>query len=208
VIKKALGDRVANDIVTIHVFGKWSRWIQHESLGRLDWCRPPPSLFVRLEKVDFSGSMVKSIEERSFVKCNGLKSVKFGKKLTELGDFAFGACSSLVEVVLPEGLKEIREGAFMGCASLKILKFGRELTKLGAYSFNCCKNLIEVVLPDGLGEIGEAVFSDSALLKIVRLGSQLTNLGRFAFADCASLIEIVLPDGVKLALLLLLAVLR
>ena len=85
------------------------------------------------------GDDVTGIGAYAFVYCYGLKSVEFGKnsKLQSIGEGAFGNCSELTEVVIPDGV-----------------------TSLGNYAFAYCGSLESVTIPDSVTDIGEYLFSD------------------------------------------------
>ncbi|MBP5455620.1 MAG: leucine-rich repeat protein [Paludibacteraceae bacterium] len=86
---------------------------------------------------------------------------------------AFQSNSSLINIVIREGVTEIGEAAFWKCENLESVTFPSTLKKIGIEAFSKCKNLKEVSLPDGLQEIG-----------------------RSAFSECTSLTEFRFPDSV------------
>lgn len=91
--------------------------------------------------------------------------VQFHPSVVEVGvsNGAFSYCSSLMKVVLNEGLREIGQCAFANCNSLQSINI-LTVTKIDASAFMYCKSLVEVVLNDGLTEIGDSVFLDCRAL--------------------------------------------
>lgn len=95
-----------------------------------------------LEKVIISPNVIK-IGEKAFYECSSLKNVFFEpiknvknytQGLQKIGDHAFGWCTRLEEIEIPETVLEIGAWAFKGCKSLKKIK-----TAIGSEKFNFCK---------------------------------------------------------------------
>lgn len=84
---------------------------------------------------------VNRIEESTFLGCENLKKVTFGKNVTFIGDGAFAQCKALKTIKLPKNLKEIDNSAFVA-TSLK-----------------------EVAIPDSVVKIGRSVFDKNVKLK-------------------------------------------
>ena len=61
-----------------------------------------------LEKVEFKGDKLKTIEGNTFQDCTALKEVKLPTSLQEIGDVAFWGCSALEELDLRE-LKDLKK---------------------------------------------------------------------------------------------------
>jgi len=77
--------------------------------------------------------------------------------LTQLGEGAFGYCTSLTSLVLPDSLTQLGNGAFAKCTSLTSVVIPDSLTQLGEWAFGGCASLKSVVLPDS-AKLGNAVF--------------------------------------------------
>ena len=91
-----------------------------------------------------------------------IEIVELGNGVTDVGDLAFGLCSSLKKVSLPEGLKSI--GA---------LAFG--------YADPGPRNkLTEITIPSSVTSIGECAFSNAALESIV-IPNDVETIGDSAF---------------------------
>jgi len=135
--------------------------------------------------------------EAPFVGCKSLLRVnlKGCTKLTSVGDAAFGVCSSLTSVVLPDSLTQIGDSAFVDCTSLTSVVLPDSLTQLGVCAFGKCSSLTSVVLPDSLTQLGEYAFYKCTSLTSLVLPGSLTHLGVAAFGRCSSLTSVVLPDS-------------
>jgi len=97
--------------------------------------------------------------EAPFFLCNSLLRVdlKGCTKLISVGDGAFGDCTSLTSVVLPDSLRQLGESAFGRCDSLTSMVLPESLTHVGTWAFAECTSLTSVVLPDS-AELGFSVF--------------------------------------------------
>jgi hypothetical protein len=78
---------------------------------------------------------VKRIEESTFLGCENLKKVTFGKNVTFIGDGAFAQCKALKTIKLPKNLKEIDDVAFVA-TSLKEVTIPNSVVKIGRTAFD------------------------------------------------------------------------
>ena len=78
----------------------------------------------------------------AFVGCSALESVKLSNSLTEIT--AFGWCSSLKSLVIPEGVTTIGSQAFNVCTSLETITLPTTLTSISSYAFDACDSLTDV----------------------------------------------------------------
>lgn len=65
------------------------------------------------------GKSVTKIGMNAFGDCTSLKSVTIPNSVTAIGYCAFVGCNSLESVTIPESVTEIKEVAFASCTSLK-----------------------------------------------------------------------------------------
>lgn len=78
--------------------------------------------------------------------------------VTRIGDRAFGDCSSLANITIPESVTEIGENAFYYCDSLADITIPESVTKIGLSAFAYCGSLTEITVPKNVAEIGEGAF--------------------------------------------------
>lgn len=109
---------------------------------------------------------------------------------------AFEGCSSLTEVVIPEGVTKIGSYAFQACSSLESVVIPEGVTEIGNLAFYYCSSLTEVVIPESVTEIGGSAFQDCPSLTKVVLPESVTEIGSDAFGYCSSLTEVVFEGGV------------
>ncbi len=87
-----------------------------------------------------------------------LRKITVSAPCTVLGNFAFYECSSLYEIILPEGLKTIGIRAFSGCVSLREVTLPRSLDRIGESAFSGCKTLSKIVFSGETGTVGINAF--------------------------------------------------
>ena len=63
---------------------------------------------------------------------------------------AFENCTSLEEILIPEGVEEIPERAFYRCHSLKSIQLPSTLRKIGKEAFAFCIQLEDILLPESV----------------------------------------------------------
>ena len=109
--------------------------------------------------------------------------------------YTFNECSSLKEIVIPEGVTSIGYGAFIRCSALTSIDFPGSVTSIGPMAFDSC-GLKTIVIPDRVTEIAPATFHNCAALASVTLGSSVAAIGVSAFESCKELTSINIPDSV------------
>lgn len=86
----------------------------------------------------------------------------------------------LSTLFIPDSVTEIGDWAFSECKSLIHVKIPQSVTKIGKGVFNCCKNLQMVRIPNSVIEIGDNAFSGCISLKSVTLPKS-TKIESYAF---------------------------
>jgi hypothetical protein len=90
----------------------------------------------------------KAIERGVFQYCSGLTTVTLGDGLEEIGACAFGWCTLLEEIVIPNAVKMIEYSAFGGCSGLMTVTLGYGLEEIGACAFEDCILLEQIAIPN------------------------------------------------------------
>ena len=103
------------------------------------------------------------------------RSIELPDSVTEIGESAFGDCSSLTSIELPDSVTEIGYSAFYGCNSLTSIKLPNSVTKIDKWAFEDCNSLTSIELPDSVTEIGESAFDRCYSLEniIIKDGSNV-----------------------------------
>ena len=114
----------------------------------------------------------------SLISANGVKSgvlvipgqVEFnGKKydVTSIGNSAFGNCSGLTSVTIPNSVTSIGESAFYGCSGLTSITIPNSVTSIGNQAFYYCSGLTSFTIPNSVTSIGNSAFGYCSGLKII-----------------------------------------
>lgn len=144
--------------------------------------------------------------------------------VTSIDKRAFGDCTALTDLTIPDSVTSIGDGAFVRCSSLKSITLGSGLTSIGQEVFFRCDALddiyvtdleawlnISFILPDGYelweseahgthhpNRYGKLHFLDengNEMTTIVIPGS-VTSIREMAFAGCKSLTSVTIGNHV------------
>ena len=144
-------------------------------------------------------SPVKIIPSYAFYNTN-ITSLNFQtSEVTHIEDYAFGDCTSLTDVSIPEGVTNIGQYSFYGCEGLKSVSFPNSLSSVGEYAFAECKGLQDVygLENTNLQSISKGLFCDDSSLKTALLPSSCGSIGDEAFYRCSNIRTVVIPYSIK-----------
>lgn len=144
-----------------------------------------------LTSVKIPNSVTK-IGTSAFYKCTALKSIKIPSSVTDIGT-AFGCCSALESVSLPEGIRHIP--SFYNCSSLTSINIPSSAVDIG--SFSGCRSLTSITIPNGVTKIYKEDFAGCAALKSITIPNSVTEIDYAAFRDCRSLSSLTIGKGVQ-----------
>ena len=148
--------------------------------------------------VSIDGKKVTAIGPECFRGNANIKKIRIPEGITEIGDYAFEACSAATELSLPSTLKKIGKGAFSGDAQLTALEIPASVEKIDDGAFLYCMGIKTITGGKGLKELGQFAFAGCEKLERADLsGSKLTALPDRAFCNCSSVTEILLPDTLE-----------
>ncbi len=140
---------------------------------------------------------VTKIGRNAFTNCSGLTAVTLPEGLQTLEYEAFGGCTALMEVRLPDSLTKTWGGTFARCTALETVWFGDGLKELSSTMFLDCTVLKEVHLPAALESMGSETFKNCTALTAIALPDSLAEIGYCAFSGCTNLKDIVLPKNLQ-----------
>ena len=114
----------------------------------------------------------------------GRKSVKnviiLSREIETIPCGAFGECTSLDKIFIPNGIKNIGSYAFKDCTSLTHVVLPNGLEKIEEFAFDGCKNLEFITIPESVKFLGSAVFKGCDKLKCIKYGNNnYDNFGKF-----------------------------
>ncbi len=109
-----------------------------------------------------------------------------GLPVTSIGSGAFGSCTNLTSVTIPNSVTNIGT-AFNGCLSLTNVVIGSGVTSIGFEAFAFCTNLTGITIPNSVTSIGDLAFYSCSSLSNVTIPASVTSIGSEAFAFCNNL---------------------
>jgi hypothetical protein len=118
-----------------------------------------------------------------------------GLLVVGIGGYAFGWCTSVTNVSLPNSVTNIGEWAFYYCPNLAGITLPGNLKRIGDQAFAACR-LSSVAIPSGAASIGSAAFYGCISLTNITIPGSTTSMGEAPFRACAGLVAIVVdPDN-------------
>ena len=139
---------------------------------------------------------VANIGDNAFGSCTNLTSVEIPDSVTIIGDCAFYNCSSLASIAIPNSVTSICDGAFHGCSSLTSVEIPDSVTIIRFNAFSYCNSLSSITIPNSVKTIDQAAFSNCPSLTSITILDGVATIGWSAFSDCSSLTSITIPDSV------------
>lgn len=111
-----------------------------------------------------------------------------GAPLRYIDTHAFGGHeSSLVKVIIPEGVEVIGDYAFANAPELKTVKLPTTLKKIGRGAFSNCARLQNIELPSGLLELDAEAFDSCVRLSRLKIPASIEKFGVDCFGSCENL---------------------
>ena len=176
-------------------------------------CTSLRSIVIPKSVISFSGD---SFDQGcQFYGCASLQSVKFeeGCQLTELPCFAFGFCTALETIVIPNTITTMgirySDGKglqFYDCEALRYVEFeeGCQLTNIAPLAFSYCISLDEMTIPSSVVSLDEDYsgwgnqFQECTNLQHVYFGNgcQITSIPSAFLYGCSNLQDITIPSSV------------
>ena len=102
------------------------------------------------------------IADYAFGGCSSLTSVTLPNSITSIGSSAFYACSKLTSITIPDSVTSIGDKAFRDCSSLTAITIPNSVTSIGDKAFSWCESLKEVICyAEKVPEMGEKVFDNT-----------------------------------------------
>ena len=127
----------------------------------------------------------------------GLKggySIRKGVKV--IGNSAFGWCTSLTSINIPNSVTNIEDCAFCGCEYLTNINIPNSVTNIGNGVFKSCHSLTCIDIPNKVTSIGIDVFYGCISLRNINIPNSVSSIGNSAFNGCKSLRSINIPKSV------------
>lgn len=136
-----------------------------------------------------SGYPVTKIAPRAFANKSELTSVSFSDALSlkSVGKYAFFACTSLQNLVIPGTLNSFGEFAFQDCTALKSVDIYSDVSVIPEQAFGNCTSLEKINIPSTVKSIGRYAFYNCGALTEVTLSKNIEEIANGAFYNCPNL---------------------
>jgi hypothetical protein len=140
-----------------------------------------------------------SIGNYAFGNCSGLQGISIPDSTEYIGNNAFLYCSSLSNVHLPDNAAytEIQNSTFYGCSNLGTIEINPQITVIGPSAF-LGAHLNSLTLHEGLTEISDSAFFSTGLTSVT-IPSTVTYIGAAAFQGTADTVYIMTDDVITIA---------
>lgn len=110
------------------------------------------------------GPKVTKLNKHEFWRSTSIKNVIIlSTQITDIPEGAFGECSSLETVELPQSIVTIQNTAFIWCKELRNIVLPPMLKTIGNQAFDGCRLTPEFTIPASVEEIGYVAFRSSGI---------------------------------------------
>ena len=136
--------------------------------------------------------------------------LKYFTGITEIPGYAFGSCTALWKVILPENVTTIEADAFYSCSSLSSITINKKLGFVGDGAFSLCNSLGRVNISDLLAWCkinftdaysnplfyAKHIYLNGKLITDLIIPSDITEIKPYTFYRCESLTSVMLPNTI------------
>ena len=105
--------------------------------------------------------------------------------MTRIGNGAFGGCSSMTGIEIPDSVTSIGNDAFCYRINLTSIALPGSMTSIGGNAFFCCSRLTSIAISDGVTEIGADAFYGCISLTNIVFPASVTHIGEGTIPDAA-----------------------
>ena len=107
---------------------------------------------------------------------------------------AFGDCSKLTSIVIPNSVTEIGCRAFSNCTGLSSVTMPDSLNVLGSGAYTNCTSLNSIAIPDGVTTISGSTFSNCTSMRSVTVPKSVKIIENNAFLNCPKIGAVYITD--------------
>lgn len=148
------------------------------------------------------GGTITNSEQGVFARTTNINTLKVGKSLSGIGNFAFYGCGGLSSISLGNGLNTLGNSAFENCINIQniTLDLYSNLEYIGSRVFYNCQALKSLTMPIAVREVGDSAFENCFSLEEMVLSGKdynvaLNKLGNNVFKNCSSLKYLKFPPN-------------
>lgn len=137
--------------------------------------------------------VVTNIDNYGFYDCESLVEITIPGSCKYIGANAFNGCSNLQSVTMEEGVESFDYDAFQNCSSLTEITIPASITSFGEGAFSYCDNLTTVVI--NCANISWYAFGGVSSITSLTLNN-VESIGEGAFSGCSGLESVTIPNSV------------
>lgn len=130
------------------------------------------------------------IAQSAFFPSVNLVSVNIPTSVRTIGERAFQTCNGLKNIIIPEGVTTIGNYAFMWSENIESVTLPSTLPVISRSAFKSCLALKRIDIPEGVNTIGMTAFDGCTSLTTVSIPSSVTSIGSYAFDDCDAITSV------------------
>jgi hypothetical protein len=138
---------------------------------------------------------VREIQDYAFGECTYLKDITIPDSVTVIGAHAFEN-TDISSIIIPESVTSIGDYTFSGCNKLKEVIIPESVKSIGEYAFSGCRGLGSITIPGSVTSIGDYAFYTCHNLSEIIISEGVTSIGDYAFAECVNLYRLTLPASI------------
>ena len=139
------------------------------------------------------GSVI-NIGNGAFGNCTGLTSIVIPNSVTSIEGSAFGGCSNLTSIVIPDSVTNIGANAFIDCTNFIVVE--NDIHYADKWAVGCDTAITEVVWQEGTIGIANTTFHRCNNLTSIVIPDSIKYIGNSAFKYCSSLSSVDIGDSV------------
>jgi hypothetical protein len=117
-----------------------------------------------------------------------------GTPVTEIGQYAFEAATTVESITIPDTVTKIGEFAFQDCESLKTVNIPASVTELSRGTFACCTSLEEITIPASVTVADRELFTGCGLVDL-HVQNPSLEYASWGLEDMTSKCMIHAPEG-------------
>lgn len=151
------------------------------------------------KEAEIKDGVITKVANNMFSNFKNLEKVTLGDSVTEIGEYAFQACTALKEMPMNDNITIIGNYAFQNCNGITTLNFGSSVETIGQYAFKDCSGITgDVILPDSIKTIGANAFNNcSGINGTLQIGKGMDRISKFTFYGCPNIAKFIIPNTVK-----------
>ena len=137
------------------------------------------------------------VADSAFGHCTNLRDIKLPESVRVIGQRAFEECGNMLLRKLPDNLATVKTHAFAGCGKMPLTSLPETLTLIENWAFARCGSMRLTSLPSALTLIDSGVFSECYGVAPEKLPENLCYIGEWAFFNARPFNPKELPSGVR-----------